>query len=147
MIFVFLRLPYFTQYVNLYVHPCCCKWHYFIHFNDWATFQCVYICIHIFFIHLPGEGHLGCFHVLAIVNSAAMNIGVHVSFQSMVFLSRCMPWSGSAESYDSSVFSFLRSLHTVLPIVHTDLRAYRQCSRVPFFHTFSSIYYLKTFGW
>ena len=34
---------------------------------------------HIFFIHLSVDGHLGCFHDLAIVNSAAMNIGVHVS--------------------------------------------------------------------
>ena len=32
------------------------------------------------FIHLSVDGHLGCFHDLAIVNSAAVNIGVHVSF-------------------------------------------------------------------
>ena len=36
---------------------------------------------HIFFIYSSVNGHLGCFHVLAIVNSAAMNTGVHVSFQ------------------------------------------------------------------
>ena len=36
---------------------------------------------HNFFIHLSVDGHLGCFHVLSIVNSVAVNIGVHVSFK------------------------------------------------------------------
>ena len=56
---------------------------------------------HIFFIHSSVDGHLGCFHVLAIVNSAAVNIGVHVSFWIMVF-SGYMPSSGIAGSYGSS---------------------------------------------
>ena len=48
---------------------------------------------HDFFIHLSVNGHVGCFHVFVIVNSAAVNTGVHVSFSIMVF-SGCMPSSG-----------------------------------------------------
>ena len=61
---------------------------------------------HIFFIHSSVDGYLGCFHVLPIVNSAAMNTGMHVSFQTM-FFSGYMPRSGIAGSYGSSIFSFL----------------------------------------
>ena len=59
---------------------------------------------HIFF-----DGHLGCFPVLAIVNSAALNTEVHVSFKIMVF-SEYMPSSGIAVSYGSLIPSFLRNL-------------------------------------
>ena len=62
---------------------------------------------HGFFIHSAVDGHLNCFHVLAIVNSAAMNTGVHVSFSVLVF-SRYLPRSGIARSYDGFVPSFLR---------------------------------------
>ena len=50
---------------------------------------------HSFLIHSSADGHLGCFLVLAIVNSAAMKIGVHV-FLSILVSSVCMPSSGIA---------------------------------------------------
>ena len=60
---------------------------------------------HDFFIHSSVDGHLGCFHVLAIVNSARMNIGVHVSFSILVSLGY-MPRSGVAGSYDGFILCF-----------------------------------------
>ena len=61
---------------------------------------------HIFLVHSSADGHLGCFHVLAMINSAAMNIVVHVSLSDLVSLV-CMPRSGIAGSYGSSISSFL----------------------------------------
>ena len=60
---------------------------------------------HSFLIHLSADGHLGCFHVLPIINSDAMNIGVHMSLSDLVS-SVCMPRSGIALSDDSSISSF-----------------------------------------
>ena len=69
----------------------------------WLSNSIVYT-YHIFFIHSSVDGHLGCFHVLAIVKSAAVNIVVHDSFQIMV--SSVVPSSGIAGSYGSSIFRF-----------------------------------------
>ena len=96
---------------------------------------------HSFLIHSYADGHLGCFHVLAMINSAAMNIGVHVSLSDLVTLV-CVPRSGIAGSYGSSISSFLRistlfSIVAVLVCIPTNsVRGF------PFLHTLASIYCL-----
>ena len=89
------------------------EFHSFLWLSNITGHACMCVCY--IFISLSVDVHLGCFHLLAFVNNAAMNIEVHESFLISVLI---FFWyttrSGIARLYGSSTFGFLRNLHTTI---------------------------------
>ena len=85
---------------------------------------------HNFLFHSSASGHLCCFHVLATVNSAAVNVGVHVSFSFQVS-SEYMPRNEIAGSSSGFIPSFLRDLHSIFHSGYINLLSHQQCKKVP----------------
>ena len=84
---------------------------------------CMY---HYLFMHSSVNGHLSCFHVQAIVNSAAVNNGIHVSL-SILDSSGYMSKSGIAGSYAGFIPRFLRDLHTNFHSNCINLHSHQEC--------------------
>ena len=80
---------------------------------------------HRCFMHSSVDGHLGCFHSLATVNNAAMNIGVHMFFQiSVLCFFGYIPRGGITGSQGSFIFNFLRILNTAYHSGYTSLHSH-----------------------
>ena len=103
--------------------------------------MCVCVCVYHIVIQSSVNEHLGCFYALAIVNSAAVNIGVQISFWIRV-LSGYMPRIGIAGSYSNVIFSFWGISTLFSTVAAPTYIPTNDVGGFPFHHTLYNICYL-----
>ena len=112
--------------------------------EDTATHSSIPVYILLIFLFISVDGHTGCFHTLAVVNSAAVNTGVHVSFSTMIFSGYMYPVVGLlGHMVVLFLVFFFKEISILFSIVAVSIYIPISCARIsPFLHFLPSIYYL-----
>ena len=115
-----------------------CTWHYFTLFNGWILFHCLYLP-HLIY---PFLCWFRLLPVLAVLNNAAMNIGVHVSFWIVVWCSPGICPRVRLLSHMVVLFLVFWGTFILFSIANIPIYILTKSVRgFPFLHTFSSLYW------
>ena len=102
----------------------CVRISFLLRLHNILSYACTRFCLFI-------SGHLSCFHLLAVVNNSAINMGVHIFLHdSAPSSSGYMLRVGTAGLYSIFIFNFLRNYHTVFHSSNTILHHQQQCTGV-----------------
>ena len=127
MIFLHLWLTSFSITISRSIHVAANDINSFLMVKQYS----ILYMYHILLTHSSADGHLGSFHVLAIVNSTAVNIVVHVSFWIFFFFLDLSSGEGLKVIWQLSNF-FLRNLHVFLQSCCNNFHSYQKYRRAPF---------------